>query len=156
MSAETATIDLHRQKQKYLHRPEKGEIGDCYRTAIACVLGVPRDSVPHFVEIYGWDNGDEVYAALLEWLKRERGMTILRFPIWHFDQGYEIALSTLLAWNPNAGRFIFTGTSRNGTLHCVVAHAGEIEWDPAIDNSGIVGPASDGWFWAEFIVGVTA
>lgn len=156
MSASVMTLDLHRQKQKYLHRPEKDEIGDCYRTAIACVLGVPRDSVPHFVEIYGWDNGDEVYVALLDWLKREHGMNVVRFPIYSFDRGHEHALATIQAWNPTAGRFLFSGTSRNGTMHCVVAHAGEIEWDPAIDNSGIVGPGPGGWYWAEFIVGGAA
>lgn len=156
MNNTNEAVDLYRQKQKHLHRPDEGEIGDCYRTAIACVLGVPRDSVPHFVEICGWDNGVGCHAATLDWLKREHGMTMVRFPIWHFGEGYEQARNQITDWNPTAGRYLFSGQSRNGTFHCVVAHGRAIEWDPAIDDSGIVAPGPEGWYWAEFIVGVAA
>ena len=42
-----AGLDLGRQYQAFPHRPQDGVQGDCYRTAVACVLGVERDSVPH-------------------------------------------------------------------------------------------------------------
>lgn len=148
MNSPAETIDLSRQKQKYLHRPEKGEIGDCYRTAIACVLGVPRDSVPHFVEQAGWDNEEQAQELLREWLA-ERGIRRVSFPIHTGPHDHDYGLRCINVWNPGA-RFIFSGTSRNGTMHCVVARNGAIEWDPAIDNSGIVGPDPDGFYWAEY------
>ena len=47
---------------------------------------------------------------------------------------------------------IFAGTSRNGCNHSVVAHCGKIIHDPSIDQSGIVGPCNDGYYWIELIV----
>ena len=37
------------QKQANRHDPENGIFGDCYRTCLAGLLGVDRDSVPHHV-----------------------------------------------------------------------------------------------------------
>jgi len=34
-------------KQKYLHDPGNGVIGDCYRTAIGCILEIDPMELPH-------------------------------------------------------------------------------------------------------------
>jgi hypothetical protein len=39
-----------------------------------------------------------------------------------------------------------------GTAHVVIALNDAIVWDPALDDSGIVGPADDGYYWIEFLV----
>ena len=48
--------------------------------------------------------------------------------------------------------YILTGKSKNGTNHCVICKNGGIVWDPAIDDSGIVGPTTDGHYSIEFLV----
>lgn len=41
---------------------------------------------------------------------------------------------------------------RNGTAHVVIGLNDAIVWDPAQDDSGIVAPADDGYYWIEFLV----
>lgn len=52
--------------------------------------------------------------------------------------------------------YLLTGTSRNGCGHTVVCLNNDIIHDPAIDSSGIVGPAEDGCFWLTFFGTITA
>jgi hypothetical protein len=44
------------------------------------------------------------------------------------------------------------GTSRTGCNHVVICKGGEIVHDPSITQSGIIGPANDGLWWAEWVV----
>jgi len=38
-------------KQLFKHDPgKKANAGDCYRTALACLLGKPPDNLPYFLE----------------------------------------------------------------------------------------------------------
>ena len=37
-------------KQLNRHRPEEGVFGDCYRTAIACLLDLRPQDVPHVAD----------------------------------------------------------------------------------------------------------
>lgn len=52
---------IKRQKQAFLHKPEEGVYGDCYRTCIACLLGIDRDAVPHF---YSTEDGRQSDQSL--------------------------------------------------------------------------------------------
>lgn len=47
--------DLSRQLQKYGPGLDESKPGDCWRTAIASILEVEANSVPHFVDEYGSD-----------------------------------------------------------------------------------------------------
>ena len=40
-------------KQLNEHNPDEGVYGDCYRTAIGCLLNIPPEFVPHFCEPHG-------------------------------------------------------------------------------------------------------
>jgi hypothetical protein len=42
--------EIKYQNQAFLSRKEPRQIGDCLRTTIANLLGLDRDSVPHFVQ----------------------------------------------------------------------------------------------------------
>jgi hypothetical protein len=46
--------------------------------------------------------------------------------------------------------FLLTGTSRNRCAHTVVACNGDIVCDPSLDDSGIIGPTDDGFYWLTF------
>ncbi|MGW8565701.1 hypothetical protein [Isoptericola sp. NPDC055881] len=88
-----------------LHNAGPGEevVGDCWRTAIACVLDIPPADVPHFVQ----EHGGYFAQATLDWLA-ERDM---RGEFWNGPPtDYE-------------GHVIATGPSPRGDwLHAVVAY----------------------------------
>lgn len=145
---------MRAQKQLFRHRPQNGEIGDCHRTAIACLLDLEPQDVPHFGEM-DWDfdkqcfreNGD-FHRNVREWL-RTRGLA----PV---DAVYACTLEELLvslgALNPSA-YYLLGGQSRNNVNHTVIGCGGEIVWDPSIDESGIVGPCNpEGLFWVTYLV----
>lgn len=134
-----------KQKQAFRHDPDNGIYGDCFRTAVACILEVPRDEVPHV-----FHDGCESKTAetrMDEWLA-ERGLAqwVIAF------QGEGLSLEQLLAPINSAKpksfpEYLLYGRSKNGTDHVVVCKGNEIAWDPAIDGSGIVGPCNDGHWW---------
>lgn len=134
---------MRQHKQAYRHDPAAGIHGDCDRTSIACLLELPRDSVPHFFA--DGATPEQAHALRHAWLQ-ERGL--VEFQV-HYDGA--LPLSDLLAvmeHNNPGTEWILQGASKNGTNHCVVCCGGEIVWDPALDDSGIVGPCDDGYWWA--------
>lgn len=130
-------------KQRNRHEPEKGIYGDCHRAALASVLEMSLDDVPHFCDPTHFPK---------DWVKHERdwlrdhGFT----PITAMFQGdLETVLYTIAHLNPDT-YCILGGTSRNGCGHSVIAYNGEIVHDPSLDDSGIVGPMKDGYYWVTF------
>lgn len=136
------------QKQLYRHDPANGVYGDCYRTVIACLLDLAPTDVPHINEDTGASGMKEQGDAMDVWLAG-RGLREINiaFP---GDTPLADVLSTMEAMNPGL-RFMITGTSRNETNHCVICRSGEIEWDPSLTDSGIVGPADNGFWLASFL-----
>lgn len=136
------------QKQKYLHRPEEGQFGDCYRTCLACLLDMDRDDVPHFVTTMDpgeWERN--VQPRVDAWL-RERGFVELALPA-----SGECDLDTILQMISSRGVYtILTGTSATGCNHCVVVGPDQTIHDPGRDDPGIVGPADDGFWWLSVLV----
>jgi len=140
------------RKQLFRHRPLEGQIGDCHRTAIACLLDLEPETVPHFglsdFDKEGRITKHEQTTEADAWL-RERGMLCvhLAYPL--------PELADVLAWvgasNPNV-YWLLGGASKIGVNHTVIARGRSIAWDPSLDDSGIVGPCDDGYFWASFIV----
>ena len=77
------------QKQKFKHSKEDRVSGDCYRTCIACLLRVPRDTVPLWYAELDWFNEDEPISQdavkemdleILKWLRKTHGVSILDIP----------------------------------------------------------------------------
>ena len=60
-------------------------------------------------------------------------------------------LQHMAVLNPGI-HYLLSGSRRNGTNHVVVACGGEIVHDPALDDSGIVGPMDNGFFYVEILV----
>ena len=135
---------MRQQKQAFRHNPSEGVYGDCFRTAVACVLELPRDEVPHV--FHDGIDGPAADKRMQEWLRR-RGLT--QFTVcWDGKLSLTEVLHSVN--NCNFGyrvEYILTGTSKNGTNHCVVCKGDAIIWDPALDDSGIVGPCDDGNWW---------
>lgn len=133
-------------KQRFRHNPEKGEFGDCHRTCLAMLLEVERDSVPNFAEMAAdqW----ALWQDLVNEFLAEHSMGMFRIA---FSDTLETVLHYMLRVNPGI-YYTLSGTSKNGTGHCVVAINDKIVADPSLDDSGIVGPMEDGYFWVEVLV----
>lgn len=136
------------QKQAFRHDPDAGVFGDCDRTAWAALLGIERD------QLANWATVDPRTETNNDFSRRRLAVlaSIGVVPINVAFAG-ETPLADVLATMAasNAGvPFILGGTSRNGTGHSVVALDGDIVCDPALDESGIVGPMDDGMWWVTF------
>ncbi len=137
--------DLRYQTQANRHDPANGIYGDCARTAIACMLEVPRDDVPHF---YEFDGDPDFYKKMDAWL-RDHGLARVSMAF-NGDDGLNSVLSCIGHLNPGL-RFLLVGASKTGVNHVVICQDGKIDHDPSITQSGIVGPCEpDGFYWMEF------
>lgn len=111
--------------------------GDCWRTAVACLLEVERDVVPHFVADH-WDDKDQIawWRATVAYVESTRpGFTLVSltpyFPVYAEPD------------NAPSTRVILTGRSPRGEfLHAVIADAltGTTVWDVHPDRTGLLEP----------------
>lgn len=135
------------QKQRYHHNPDQGEYGDCYRTAIACLIGMDRDDVPHIYD--GTRKGNEADKFRNEFLASKGfGMAQILFP---GETTRDDVLRTMGNLNPGVYHLL-SGRSETGCNHTVVCRDGQIIHDPSLTDAGIIGPCDDGFFWVEFII----
>lgn len=138
------------QKQLNLHDPDNDIYGDCYRTSIACVLGLSHEEVPHFFDKgrLGGEAMDMVFKFL-----EDRGMRriVNLYDVGKDEdlQGLERILLCNGVNNPGS-YFLLSGQSKIGCNHTVVCYEDKIVWDPSRQDSGIVGPCDDGYYWLEF------
>lgn len=131
-------------KQLYRHDPPK-TWGDCHRAAIASILELPCDDVPHFGAPPLRDDWRVYERSFL----LNRGIIPLTIGFEGGKGDYHSFLSAMAILNPDT-YWLLGGTSKNGVGHTVVVLNDKIAHDPALDNSGIVGPMEDGYFWGTF------
>ncbi|MDF2508460.1 MAG: hypothetical protein K0Q52_2319 [Microbacterium sp.] len=130
----TTTTDLRRQHQAILDA--NGPVpGDCWRTALACLLEVPRDEVPHFIHAHNNEPG-EWWLSSVAWVEHQRpGYTLAAWdPRWPIIQWDGIEPEDAPQWA------ILTGKSPRGDWqHCVIASArtGQILHDPHPAGGGL-------------------
>jgi len=131
-------------KQRNRHNPGAGVWGDCHRAAIASILELELDEVPHF-----YDNGCDVETAQ----EHERlflagkGIVPITIPL---TGELQTLLDWLGAYNPGVC-YLLGGLSRTGVTHTVVCRGNEIVHDPSLDESGIIAPAeTSGMYWFTF------
>lgn len=128
-------------KQRFRHRPEQGEWGDCHRAAIASVLELGLDDVPHF-----FDKGtpaEEAEAAVNAFLMGF-GLRAVSFAL---GDSLDAVLAYMARINGRDCVWILGGASATGCNHSVVCQGGAITHDPSITEAGIVGPCDDGYYW---------
>ena len=131
------------------HDPENGKWGDCFRTAIACLLDLPPDAVPHVCS--GGDGTDaDAMKAMEEWLSENHGLAIMSVTVVADIVSMDEALQYMGSLNQNI-YYLFVGKSRTGCVHNVVCLGGEIVHDPTPGDPGIVGPCDDGCYWFNFL-----
>lgn len=97
--------------------------GDCYRTALACLLGCPAPTeVPHFAELAEWCMGPflgwHAFRLARQWLRQSVGVDLL-----HVDPTHAAELGV---------PYLATVQSLRGPwLHCTVAQHGAVIHDPS-------------------------
>lgn len=133
------------QKQRFKHDPENGVYGDCHRTAIATVLGIDRDDVPHFGD--GDPPAEEFFRREAEFLKRFN----LRTVVVPFGDKLQNVLDFAQHANGDTP-YLLGGTSKTGVHHTVVGRGNAIAHDPSTTDAGIVAPCKDGYYWLSFFV----
>ena len=126
------------------HNPPHS-FGDCHRTAIACILDIPPDRIPH---IAGVMNGKA-------WL---RNMNDALHPL-----GYQIAsisfsgciqraelMAMMQSLNPTV-YYILIGVNKREVRHAVVCRGGSVAHDTNASSEGVVSPVYDDdlkdYFW---------
>lgn len=143
-----------KQKQLFRHRPSEGEIGDCHRTALACLLDLHPSEVPHFGEMT-WDvergkfeEGSRFHDLVGEFLA-SKGLAAVDVV---YDAPLDCVLRAQAHINPRA-YYLLGGQSATGVNHTVICRGGEIHWDPGQDDPGIVAPCQpDGLYWVTYLV----
>ena len=143
------------QKQLFRHDPAADVYGDCDRAAVASLLDMRAERVPHWYNGI-WDGSDDAdiekaHERRRRWLAG-RGIRLIQLALTSPD--LEQLLGSISKTNPDA-YFLLVGESANGTGHTVVCHEGAIVHDPHPDDPGIVGPEPrSGCYWVEFLVPV--
>lgn len=132
------------------HSPDASQIGDCFRCSVASILELPREDVPHFMEIDWKRETPAWYADICEWLA-PRGMAYLDWeiaPEYFGPQWFEkIAL--------DAGfdvHHVMCGVSHSGNQHAVVGRNGVVVHDPHPARRGLAGPGPHGYRFGFFIL----
>ncbi|MEF2979074.1 hypothetical protein [Subtercola sp. YIM 133946] len=117
--------------------------GNCMQTAVAALLDLPVEKVPHFILF-----GNDYDAALVMWL-RSRGK---RLRVYVDDEHHRFAWARaginarLLNGAPNGQMMIAVGHSPNGPWgHTVLWKAGALVWDVHPARAGIVGEPYEFW-----------
>lgn len=135
-------------RQRFLHDPDNGVFGDCMRTAIACVLDLEIEEVPHFNE--GGPDGKEFCRRVGEFVA-SRGLSIFTVP-YSGEGGLGPVLESIGHYNPSA-IYLLSGEATRGANHVVVCRGGEILHDPHPSDDGLIGPCQpDGFYWVEILV----
>jgi hypothetical protein len=144
-------------KQRNRHDPANGIYGDCHRAAIASLLELPLNEVPHFCDADSeLPDAEPLMERERKWLA-SRGLTNINV-IYPGEVSLDDLLTAIDATTPGI-MFILGGTSTTGCGHSVVAGCGKILHDPSLTKTGdhsIVGPMEDGYWWVTFMGTLTA
>lgn len=112
---------------------ERGVYGNCLQAAVASVLAVPLDAVPHFSAFLWWTGALELWARGFRKGGSTSGLVARTAPVGSPD---DIPLF----------RHVLSGMSPRGVQHSVVAEEGQVIWDPHPSRAGLVATQDAMWF----------
>ena len=125
---------MKRYQQLIRHDPDNGQWGDCWRTAIACILEIPPENVPHFSDKD--NNFVQAMTHTQQWLK-ESGLGMIMFyidinsdepdPVRRLFEIYQNGCTIGMQDGP---AFVVWGISERGIGHVVVADRNGFRHDP--------------------------
>jgi hypothetical protein len=110
------------------------------------LLDLDKEQVPNWAAAYP-DDGAKFREVSEAWL---RAYGYATFSI-AFGEDFEAVGDYMLKVNPGV-YYILGGESRTGVNHSVVAVNDIIAFDPSLNDSGIVAPCNDGFYWVTVLV----
>lgn len=124
------------RRETQAHTDIGGDVpGDCWRTAIACLLDIPRDDVPHFLAHEDDPDGNGWWAETVAFVEQHRpGWTLQNYePLFPVYAQPEVAPQHVIGVGPSP---------RGDFLHAVIVDAitGETVWDVHPSRAGLAGP----------------
>lgn len=136
-------MQYHKQLNK--HDPKNGIYGDCYRTAIACILDKNPTDVPHVFDLDDLGLQNKMMREFLDGL----GLRLL-----NIAYSLDSISDVLKVGENNIGEmhWILCGMSEREINHCVVCFGGTMIHDPHPSGSFLTGPSDDGYWHTEIIV----
>lgn len=137
---------MRHHKQLFRHDPANGVYGDCFRTAVACLLDLDPQLLPH--DHCELEDGEQM-RRMNAWLAR-RDLVLINFGF-PADRPVADLLASMVHAVGRECRFLLSGASPRGTCHVVVAHPTGIIHDPHPDGGGLVGPCPDGFWHITFV-----
>ncbi len=138
-------------KQLNRHWPEKGLIGDCFRTCLACLLDLHPSDVPHFVaENYSEKQTPEFRTRVDTWLRQNHRLSSIdcRYAVEEGDQ--QLFLDDLARVHGEDLCYLLLGKGSNGPHYCIY-RGNKLLWDPAWSNAGITAPIN-GHYWVTHLI----
>lgn len=105
--------------------------GNCLQAALASILELPLDQVPHFCDVNAHGLGYDWYAEMNAWLEQRFGLMVVYI---HESE-----------WKPT-GFHLLSGTSPRGSQHETVGYNGELAHDPHPIGGGVSGERHIGLF----------
>lgn len=130
--------------QNIKHDPLNGLWGNCHQAALASILDLPLEAVPHIA--HEATDGDIIWEREREFLKTQGLIPV--HTAWEDD--LKRVFKCLKAFNPGV-YYLLSGTSKNGTGHIVVALDDRIVHDPSPESFGIVGPMEGGMYFVTYL-----
>lgn len=117
--------------------------GNCLQTAVACVLDLPMEEVPHFVAM----PENQWWSAFLLWLSARNlrlSMYAERFSGLQVYSGGALITGPLNAV-PRSRLVLAQGESERGFRHVVLYQNGKLVHDPHPSGTGLVGEPDEVW-----------
>lgn len=120
------------------HDPDNGQYGDCFRTAVACLLDLHPSDVPHFAD----DPEQNMWDRARNWVDEWAGLNLFMFP--QAGERDEIMNNMEVL---NAGQaYMLMGLSRDGNGHVVLCRNNQVIHDPSWAQQSVVAPYPDGYY----------
>jgi hypothetical protein len=144
-----------KQHQMFRHDPDSGVYGDCHRTAIACLLDIHPEEVPHFGQttMEAKKRGEtHDWVADVERFLNSRGLT--QVDVVYSGVTLDDLFRFMRARNPHT-LYLLGGSSPRGSDHTIICRGGEFEWDPHPDGGFVIGPMSNGLFEVSFLLPIS-
>lgn len=132
---------------KKLIQTQHSSNGDCFRTAIACVMDFKTpERVPNFFES---ENTAESAELKFKHFVEAHRKTFISFPVPYPHVKRCVDMLTLE--NPKH-YWIIGGVNKAGNHHVCIYKDGQFIWDPSGKNEPLVGPNKYGHYYAFLIV----
>ena len=126
------------QTQEFpMHEPQNGVIGDCFRAALASLLGLGIRQVPHLAKEYFGD--EQGYDQALNQFLGKRGLMLLLFP---YGQLSKLLQEQAQSTGADCYHLIF-GIDHDGDGHACVGLNGLMIHDPHPLQRGFANPPSE-------------